>query len=73
MGTFYFGIAFRKLIGKKMIELIDSYDESDDHYFRGVQLTVNGWDWVKENDSKFPLGQKNIRLEDFVEYDDIPF
>lgn len=73
MGKFDFGVAFHKLIEKKMVELIDSYDESDGHHFRGVRLTVNGWDWVKENESKFPLGQKNIRLEDFIENDDIPF
>ena len=73
MGSFDFGIAFRNLIGKKMIELIDSYDESDDHHFRGVQLTVNGWDWVKENDSNFPLNRKSLRLSDFFDADDIPF
>ncbi|MYH47713.1 MAG: hypothetical protein F4008_11165 [Gammaproteobacteria bacterium] len=73
MGSFDFGIAFRKLIGKKIIELIDSYDESDDHHFRGVQLTVNGWDWVKENDSSFPSNRKNLMLTDFYNDEDIPF
>ena len=67
-----FGLAFRKLMKKELIELQDAYNEQNDENYKGVQLTALGWKWIDANEALFSLKKNIFKAEDFLD-DDIPF
>lgn len=67
-----FGLAFRTLIHKSLIEVQEAFDEYDNERFNGIQLTTAGWKWVEENKNLFSLKKSNVKEENFLD-EDIPF
>lgn len=64
-----FSLAFRRLVTKKLIEIIDEYDEQRDEPYKTTRLTENGWIWIESNEQLFVLKKPS---EKPIE-DDIPF
>lgn len=67
-----FGLAFRRLLQKDLLEVQDAYNEQNDEHFKGVQLTSNGWKWIEDNETLFVLKKSKYKQEEFLD-DDIPF
>ncbi len=50
-----FSLAFRRLVTKKLIEIIEEYDEQRDEPYKTTCLTESGWNWIENNESLFVL------------------
>jgi hypothetical protein len=64
-----FSLAFRRLAAKKLIEVIEEWDEQRDQLYSTTRLTNAGWSWIENNESLFVLKKQ---LPNTIE-DDIPF
>lgn len=67
-----FGLAYRRLIRKRLVELADAYDEQNDEEYKGIQLTSAGWRWIEKNESLFSMKKNHPTPEEFDD-EDIPF
>ncbi|MGH9773135.1 MAG: hypothetical protein ACRD4Q_15790 [Candidatus Acidiferrales bacterium] len=65
-----FGLGFRRLLKKGLIECITLHDDMNGEY-RGIRLSQTGWDWIEVNEAMFSLKNQTSRADDFS--DDIPF
>lgn len=64
-----FSLAFRRLAAKKLVELMEEYDENRDQVYSMTRLTDAGWNWIENNESLFVLKKPSPKsLED-----EIPF
>jgi len=59
-----FSLAFRRLVSKNLIEIVQVEDERGDEY-EASRLTEGGWNWIETNESLFVLRRQPP--------DDIPF
>ena len=50
-----FSLAFRRLVTKKLIEIVEGYDEDRDEPYNTTRLTESGWNWIENNESLFVL------------------
>lgn len=50
-----FSLAFRRLVTKTLIEIIEEYDEQRDEPYKTTRLTESGWNWIENNESLFAL------------------
>ena len=67
-----FGLAFRRLLHKDLIEVQDAYNEFNDEHYKGVQLSAAGWKWIEANENLFSLHKSKGKPKEFLD-DDIPF
>lgn len=68
--TFAFGLGFRRLLKKQLIE-IDRVSDIDGDVYDAAYLTTAGWDWVDSNENFFLFSHK--QKSKIIENDDIPF
>jgi len=64
-----FSLAFRRLVAKDLVEVMEAWDENRDETYKTTRLTDEGWEWVDNNESLFVL--KKPSFEDLDK--DIPF
>jgi nucleoside 2-deoxyribosyltransferase len=64
-----FSLAFRRLVAKDLVEVMEAWDENRDETYKTTRLTDEGWKWVDNNESLFVL--KKPSFEDLDK--DIPF
>ena len=50
-----FSLAFRRLVAKKLFEIVEKYDEQADEPYNTTRLTESGWNWIENNESLFVL------------------
>ena len=63
-----FSLAFRRLVSKNLIEIVQVEDESGNAY-EASRLTEGGWNWIETNESLFVLRRQPPQAVE----DDIPF
>lgn len=50
-----FGLGFRRLLKKGLIESMEEYDEQHNEPYPAARLTLAGWDWIEANERMFSL------------------
>ena len=66
-----FSLAFRRLLAKRLIEVIEEHEERGEPY-NAARLTDMGWEWVEKNEALFVLRKKAPTKFDELDKD-IPF
>jgi hypothetical protein len=64
-----FSLAFRRLTAKKLIDVVEEWDDHRDEVYSTARLTVAGWSWIDNNESLFALKKQSSKQTD----DEIPF
>lgn len=64
-----FSLAFRRLVAKELVEVMEAWDENRDEIYKTTRLSDEGWKWVDDNELLFVL--KKPSLTEIEE--DIPF
>lgn len=64
-----FSLAFRRLTVKKLIDVVEEWDERRDGTYSTARLTDAGWSWIESNESLFALKKQSPEQT----YDEIPF
>lgn len=65
-----FSLAFRRLLAKDLIEVVEEFDEHQGYIYKAARLSESGWKWIDNNDTLFVL--KNTSKEEYL-IDDVPF
>jgi hypothetical protein len=66
-----FGLGFRRLLKKGLIESIERFDEQHNEPYPAARLTHAGWDWIEANERMFSLKKGTPPIDEFD--DEIPF
>jgi hypothetical protein len=66
-----FGLGFRRLLKKGLIESTQGYDEQHSEPYPAARLTLAGWDWIEANERMFSLKKGTPPNDDFD--DEKPF
>ena len=64
-----FSLAFRRLVAKDLVEVMEGWDENRDEIYKTTRLSDEGWKWVDKNESLFVLKKPSHTEIDL----DIPF
>lgn len=64
-----FSLAFRRLVAKDLVEVMEGWDENRDEIYKTTRLSDEGWKWVDNNESLFVLKKPSHTEID----EDIPF
>lgn len=64
-----FSLAFRRLTAKKLIDVLEEWDEQRDETYGTARLTHAGWSWIENNESLFVLKKQQPNQPD----DEFPF
>lgn len=68
-----FSLAFRRLLAKRLIEVIEEYEERGEPY-NAARLTDMGWEWVERNEALFVLRKKvQTKFDELDKDDPFPF
>jgi hypothetical protein len=60
-----FGLGFRRLLQKCLIESIAGYDDQHSEPYPAARLTLAGWDWIEANERMFSLKKGTPLNDDF--------